>query len=100
MGTTLVQVVNTLNEKGLRYKAVEKEGLAVFQFGLLVPDSKKNLLTKEGVQITPNDESVSVLFMGKEKSLDTEGFEKFVDNVIKLKACQEDELKLISELSA
>ncbi|MFF2531244.1 hypothetical protein ACFVS2_20290 [Brevibacillus sp. NPDC058079] len=100
MGIFIVQAVNTLNEKGLRYKAIEREGQPVFQFGIVVPDAQKGKVAKEIVEISPKAEGIAISLMGKEKPMDGKGFEEFVDGVLKLKALQEEELKLISELSA
>lgn len=100
MSALLAETVNLLNEKGLRYKAGQKEGGLIFQFGLAVVDFAKGKISKEVVEISPKANHISIVMMGKEKSVDLKGLEAFVDNVLKLKALQEEENKLISELSA
>lgn len=95
-----VKVINLLNEKGLRYKAGQKEGEMVFQFGLAVVDFAKGKISKEVIEIIPKANDIIIVVMGKEKSVDLKGLEVFIDNVMKLKALQEEENKLISELSA
>jgi hypothetical protein len=100
MGIFLVQTVNTLNEKGLRYKAIEKDGLAVFQFGIVVPDAANGKVSREVIEVTPKPKGITISLMGKEKILDGEGFGGFVENVLRLKALQEDESKIIAGLCA
>lgn len=100
MGALLVEALNTLNDKGLRYKAVTKEGAAVFQFGVAVPDVAKGKVAKEIIEVTPKAETITISLMGKEKEVNGEGFATFVDGVLELKALQEKEAKLIEVLSA
>lgn len=94
MSVLAVGALNTLNEKGLRYKAEVNEGKMAFKFGMLVGGKKSVVL------VTPNDENIAVTGLGNDKALDVEGFETFVDKVLNVKAVQEQLAGLEDELKA
>lgn len=94
MSLLAVEALNTLNEKGLRYKAEVNEGNMAFLFGMLLGGERHKVL------ITPFEESIQVTGLGDEKNFDTEGFEAFVDQVLTVKAKQEELAKLEEELKS
>lgn len=96
----VVETINTLNDKGQKYKAVTKEGGAVFQFGIAVPDyaNKGGKVAREVIEVAPKADAIQISLMGKEKTVDVKGLEDFIDGVSKLKALQEEEAKLIADL--
>lgn len=94
MSVLAVEALNTLNEKGLRYKGEVNEGKMAFKFGMLVGTKKAVVL------VTPNDESISVSGLGNEKALNGEQFGQFVEQVLHVKSVQEDLVKLEEALQA
>lgn len=96
----VVEIINTLNDKGQKYRAVTKENVPVFQFGIAVPDyaKKEGKVAREVIEVSPKAEAIHISVMGKEKEVDAKGLEEFLDNVSKLKALQEEEAKLVAEL--
>jgi len=94
MSVLAVGALNTLNEKGLRYKAEVNEGKMAFKFGMVASG------TKSVVLVTPNDENIAVTGLGNDKTLNVEGFETFVDKVLNVKAIQEQLAGLEEDLKA
>lgn len=95
MAQLAVGALNTLNEKGLRYKAeVSEAGQMAFKFAMLLGGKKAV------VQITPLDDKIAVTGLGNDKGLDLPGFETFVDKVLETKAIQEKLSGLEDELKA
>lgn len=90
----LAIVINTLNEKGQKYKLSQDKNLISAIFGIIANGKK------EKVEIIPTEKEVIVKLLEKEKKFDEEGFGLFIDKILELKALQEKENNLIEDLRA
>jgi hypothetical protein len=90
----LAITVNTLNEKGQKYKLSQDKGVFSIIFGIIANGKK------EKVEIVPVESEIIVKLLDTEKRLDEAGFGTFIGSVLELKALQEKESKLIEALKA
>lgn len=90
----LAIVINTLNDKGQKYKISQDKGVISAIFGIMANGKR------EKVEIVPVESEIIVRLLETEKRLDEAGFGTFVDSVLELKALQEKESKLIETLKA
>lgn len=92
----LAIIINTLNEKGQKYKvSQDKEtGIVSMIFGIMANGKK------EKVEVVPGENTITVKLLETEKSIDEAGLGTFIDSIIELKALQEKEVKLIEALKA
>lgn len=94
MAELQMKTINTLNEKGFRYKAEAIDGGLAFKFGMMLEGDKK-----VGI-IQPNETEIVVQGLGESKVFDAESFEGFIDKVLNVKAKQEEMNRLEKEILA
>lgn len=87
--------INVLNEKEVKYKFSQKNGVSSMLFGLLTQGVKNK------IEVLPSESEITVkIFDIEKKFTDEVGFGGFINTIIELKALQEKENALIDQLKA
>lgn len=89
----LANAINTLNEKDINYKVVTEGANLSIIFGVMARGQK----TK--VELIPGEEEIKALLLNKEKTLTPEELTVFIDNILELKAINEQETKVLEALT-
>lgn len=89
----IATTINVLNEKGLRYKVIQDNGVLTLVFGVMTHGTKNKVSI-----ITNENEIIAKIFDTEKKFTEESSFGAFIDVIAELKAVQEKETNLIEQL--
>lgn len=86
-------IINTLNEKELKYKVMAEGDSLSAAFGIIAQGKKSK------VELISVGAIIKAKILGKEKELSQDDLSVFVDDILELKAMVEKENQLIKKIS-